>query len=152
MNYEIMEKIKITPRVQKLRDMLFEKMPQGSEGRMTRMRAALVREETLAEAARRLEIGRLVRLSIGEERSGGREKNSILADVMESVIAAVYLDGGLEEVRCRIRCSGCPRAATPWTANPACRSFCSGTAACRCMSLSPWKAPRTRRPSATACW
>lgn len=76
---------------------LFEKMPQGSEGRMTRMRAALVREETLAEAARRLEIGRLVRLSIGEERSGGREKNSILADVMESVIAAVYLDGGLEE-------------------------------------------------------
>ena len=76
---------------------LFEKMPQGSEGRMTRMRAALVREETLAEAARRLEIGRLVRLSIGEERSGGREKNSILADVMESIIAAVYLDGGLEE-------------------------------------------------------
>lgn len=76
---------------------LFEKMPQGSEGRMTRMRASLVREETLAEAARQLEIGRLVRLSIGEERSGGREKNSILADVMESVIAAVYLDGGLEE-------------------------------------------------------
>lgn len=76
---------------------LFEKMPQGSEGRMTRMRAALVREETLAEAARRLEIGRLVRLSVGEERSGGREKNSILADVMESLIAAVYLDGGLEE-------------------------------------------------------
>ena len=76
---------------------LFEKMPQGSEGRMTRMRAALVREETLAEAARKLGIGRLVRLSIGEERSGGREKNSILADVMESIIAAVYLDGGLEE-------------------------------------------------------
>lgn len=76
---------------------LFEKMPQGSEGRMTRVRAALVREESLAEAARALEIGRLIRLSVGEERSGGREKNSILSDVMEAVIAAVYLDGGLEE-------------------------------------------------------
>lgn len=76
---------------------LYEKLPQGSEGKMTRIRAALVREETLADAARKLGIGPLIRLSNGEERSGGREKNSILADVMESVIAAVYLDGGLEQ-------------------------------------------------------
>lgn len=76
---------------------LYEKLPQGSEGKLTRIRAALVREETLAEAARRLGIGPLIRLSIGEERSGGREKNSILADVMEAIIAAVYLDGGLDE-------------------------------------------------------
>lgn len=76
---------------------LYEKLPQGSEGKMTRIRASLVREETLAAAARELGIGPLIRLSVGEERSGGREKNSILADVMESVIAAVYLDGGLEE-------------------------------------------------------
>ena len=76
---------------------LYAKLPKGSEGRMTRIRAALVREETLAEAARRLELGRLIRLSVGEERSGGREKNSILSDVMEAVIAAVYLDGGVEE-------------------------------------------------------
>ena len=76
---------------------LYEELPHVAEGRLTRIRAALVREETLAEAARRLEIGRLIRLSVGEERSGGREKNSILSDVMEAVIAAVYLDGGLEE-------------------------------------------------------
>ena len=76
---------------------LYEELPHVAEGRLTRIRAALVREETLAEAARRLEIGRLIRLSVGEERSGGREKNSILSDVMEAVIAAVYLDGGLEQ-------------------------------------------------------
>lgn len=76
---------------------LYEELPHVAEGRLTRIRAALVREETLAEAARRLDIGRLIRLSVGEERSGGREKNSILSDVMEAVIAAVYLDGGLEE-------------------------------------------------------
>lgn len=76
---------------------LYEELLHVAEGRLTRIRAALVREETLAEAARRLDIGRLIRLSVGEERSGGREKNSILSDVMEAVIAAVYLDGGLEE-------------------------------------------------------
>lgn len=76
---------------------LYEELPHVAEGRLTRIRAALVREETLAEAARRLDMGRLIRLSVGEERSGGREKNSILSDVMEAVIAAVYLDGGLEE-------------------------------------------------------
>ena len=77
-----------------------KEMPQGSEGRMTRVRAALVREESLAEAARALEIGRLIRLSVGEERSGGRNKPSILSDVMEAVFAAVYLDGGFD---CAVR-------------------------------------------------
>ncbi|MDO4355130.1 MAG: ribonuclease III [Clostridia bacterium] len=75
---------------------LYQELPHVAEGKLTRIRAALVREETLADAARRLDIGRLIRLSVGEERSGGREKNSILSDVMEAVIAAVYLDGGLE--------------------------------------------------------
>lgn len=75
---------------------LYQELPHVAEGRLTRIRAALVREETLADAARRLDIGRLIRLSVGEERSGGRDKSSILCDVMESVIAAVYLDGGFE--------------------------------------------------------
>lgn len=76
---------------------LFRELPHVAEGRLTRIRAALVREETLADAARKLGIGRLIRLSVGEERSGGRDKSSILSDVMEAVIAAVYLDGGVEE-------------------------------------------------------
>ncbi|OPZ68170.1 MAG: Ribonuclease 3 [Firmicutes bacterium ADurb.Bin467] len=78
---------------------LFHALPAVPEGTLTRMRAHIVREEALSEAARRLEIGRLVRLSVGEERSGGRDKPSILSDVLEAVFAAVYLDGGQEEAR-----------------------------------------------------
>jgi ribonuclease-3 len=55
-----------------------------------------VREETLCRAARRLELGKFIRLSVGEDRSGGRDKPSILCDVMEAVLAAVYLDGGFD--------------------------------------------------------
>jgi ribonuclease-3 len=76
---------------------LFHALPDVPEGTLTRMRAHIVREEALSEAARRLEIGRLVRLSVGEERSGGRDKPSILSDVLEAVFAAVYLDGGAGE-------------------------------------------------------
>ena len=75
---------------------LYEKHPKMPEGGLSRLRSALVREETLAEAARRYELGREIRLSVGEERTGGRSKPSLLADAMEAVIAAVYLDGGIE--------------------------------------------------------
>lgn len=75
---------------------LYEKLPEVDEGKLTRIRAALVREETLCRAAKRIGLGRSIRLSIGEERSGGRAKASILSDVMEAVFAAVYLDGGFE--------------------------------------------------------
>ena len=78
---------------------LYQSLPDMPEGTLTRMRAHAVREEALFQAARRLELGRLVRLSVGEERTGGREKPSILADVAEAVFAAVYLDGGLEAAR-----------------------------------------------------
>ena len=78
---------------------LYQSLPDVPEGTLTRMRAHAVREEALFQAARRLELGRLVRLSVGEERTGGREKPSILADVAEAVFAAVYLDGGLEAAR-----------------------------------------------------
>ena len=78
---------------------LYRSLPDVPEGTLTRMRAHAVREEALFQAARRLELGRLVRLSVGEERTGGREKPSILADVAEAVFAAVYLDGGLEAAR-----------------------------------------------------
>lgn len=75
---------------------LYFKLPKVDEGKLTRIRQALVREETLSCAARRIALGDFIRMSIGEERTGGRGKPSILCDVMESVIAAVYLDGGFE--------------------------------------------------------
>ncbi|MBR1820991.1 MAG: ribonuclease III [Clostridia bacterium] len=75
---------------------LYFEFPEVDEGKLTRIRAGLVREETLCRAARRLELGRFIRLSVGEDRSGGREKPSILCDVMEAVLAAVYLDGGFD--------------------------------------------------------
>ena len=75
---------------------LFAHYPDAPEGRLTRARAALVKEDSLADAARRLDVGREIRLSLGEMRGGGRNKPSILSDVMEAVIGAVYLDGGRE--------------------------------------------------------
>lgn len=75
---------------------LYSELPEVDEGKLTRIRAALVREETLCRAAKRIGLGEYIRLSVGEERSGGREKPSILSDVMEAVFAAVYLDGGFQ--------------------------------------------------------
>ncbi len=68
-----------------------------SEGKLTRIRAALVREESLFSAARPLGIREMVRLSSGEERSRGRDKPSIISDVFEAILGAVYLDGGIDE-------------------------------------------------------
>ena len=76
---------------------LYFEFPEVDEGKLTRIRAGLVREETLCRAAKRLELGRFIRLSVGEDRSGGRDKPSILCDVMEAVLAAVYLDGGFDK-------------------------------------------------------
>lgn len=75
---------------------LFFELPEVDEGKLTRIRAYLVREETLCRAAGRLGLGGFIRLSVGEERSGGRSKPSILCDVVEAVLAAVYLDGGFD--------------------------------------------------------
>ena len=75
---------------------LFARYPREREGALTAMRQALVREETLARAARSLGIGPCLRFDKGEAASGGREKPSVLADAMEAVLAAVYLDGGLD--------------------------------------------------------
>jgi ribonuclease-3 len=71
--------------------------PEFAEGELTRLRAALVKAESLAAAARRIGLGELLLLERGEERSGGREKQSLLADALEAVIAAVYLAGGLPQ-------------------------------------------------------
>ncbi len=80
-------------------DYLFHKHPDLPEGDLTRIRAALVCEESLHEAAQSLCLGDYLKLGRGEESGGGRQRPSILADATESVFAAVYLDGGMEQAR-----------------------------------------------------
>ena len=78
---------------------LFDTHPEMREGALTRLRSSLVCEGALAAAARRLGLGEHLLLSRGEEQCGGRDKDSILSDAFEAVLAAVYLDGGLEEAQ-----------------------------------------------------
>jgi ribonuclease-3 len=73
--------------------------PDSTEGELSKVKARLVSEVSLAKAARILEIGALLRLGRGEELTQGREKNSLLANALEALIAAIYLDGGLEAAR-----------------------------------------------------
>jgi ribonuclease-3 len=73
---------------------LWQRFPDATEGQLTRLRAQLVKRETLAAVARDLALGQYLRLGPGELRSGGHARDSILADALEAVIGAVYLDGG----------------------------------------------------------
>ena len=75
---------------------LYRSFPNRPEGELTRMRADMVCEKTLAAAANRIGIGNHLLLGHGEEQGGGRSRDSILADSMESVIAACFLDGGIQ--------------------------------------------------------
>jgi len=77
---------------------LMERFPCAREGELSKMRAAVVDEPGLAGLARALDLGPLLRLGRGEELTGGRRKASLLADAMEAVVAAVYLEGGLDAV------------------------------------------------------
>lgn len=81
---------------------LYEKFPEGREGQMSRLRAQLVSGETLAKLARELELGECLRLGEGEMKSGGHRRASILADAVEAIIGAIYLDAGLEVARERV--------------------------------------------------
>jgi len=74
-------------------------LPQSSEGTLSKLRAQLVSEASLALVARRLGLGEHLKLGRGEDRSKGREKDSLLADALEAVLAAVHLDGGFEASR-----------------------------------------------------
>ena len=80
-------------------DHLAATLPDCTEGELSKLKARLVSEPSLAKAAKRLKLGTLLRLGKGEELSKGREKHSLLADALEALIAAVYLDGGLEASR-----------------------------------------------------
>jgi len=80
-------------------DVLYDRFPQLSEGELTRLRATLVRREALAALARELDLGDCLDLGGGELKSGGFDRDSILADGLEAVFGAVYKDGGIETVR-----------------------------------------------------
>jgi len=84
-------------------DYLYHHVADADEGQLSRMRAHLVKRETLAEIARDLELGDILLLGQGELRSGGQNRDSILADAVEAIIAAVYLDGGIEAARSLVR-------------------------------------------------
>lgn len=78
---------------------LFLLHPEWTEGELTRMRSQLVSRQHMAEVAAAVELGRYLRLSRGEDRSGLRRKSTVLSNAMEAVIGALFLDGGLEPVR-----------------------------------------------------
>ena len=78
-------------------DLLMKRFPDYTEGQLSKLRASLVNEQPLADLARKFKIGDYLLLGKGEESSGGRVKNSILANTSEAIIAAIYLDCGLEK-------------------------------------------------------
>jgi ribonuclease-3 len=78
---------------------LFQRWPKADEGALTRARAELVREGSLATLARELDLGARLTLGPGELKSGGHRRDSILADALEAVVAAIYLDAGFEACR-----------------------------------------------------
>ena len=84
-------------------DIVFAAHPEQEEGGMTFLRARMVREETLCAVARHLQLGRYLRMDHGCEITGGRERPAVLADAMEAVLAAVYLDAGFDTAAALVR-------------------------------------------------
>src|SRR5271170_3453425 len=78
---------------------LFQRFPQFREGELSKLRAHVVSERHLIRVAQRLELGHYLRLGRGEEKSGGRSKTALLVDSLEAILAAIYLDGGMEPAR-----------------------------------------------------
>jgi ribonuclease III len=78
---------------------LYKEHPELPEGELSKLKAQLVSRETLAKYARELDLGAVLKIGVGEDRSGGRTKSSLLCDSLEAVFGALYLDGGLEAAR-----------------------------------------------------
>jgi len=93
--------------------LIFNSKPELSEGQMTKLRAELVCESSLAELASELDLGAYILLGRGEKNTGGGKRPSILSDAIEAVIAAMYLDGGFEPVRKFVSDSFAPRLSNP---------------------------------------
>lgn len=84
-------------------EILFENFPQASEGELSRLRAMLVNKTTLAEIAREINLKDFIQLGTGERKSGGDDRDSILADAIEALIAAIYLDAGINSCKSLIK-------------------------------------------------
>ena len=84
-------------------ELLYQEFPGASEGELSRMRASMVSKPALAAIARQLELGSFLRLGSGELNSGGSARDSILSDAVEAIIAAIYLDGGIEACKEQVR-------------------------------------------------
>ena len=84
-------------------EFLHQRFPEADEGQLTRTRASLVNRETLAGMARELDLGSVIALGEGEQKSGGWRRDSILANALEAVLAAIYLDGGMDAARLSLR-------------------------------------------------
>jgi ribonuclease-3 len=80
-------------------EVLYKRFPLLDEGQLSRLRASLVKRESLAEIARQQRVGAYLSLGAGEQRSGGHSRTSILADAVEALLGAVYLDGGYDSAR-----------------------------------------------------
>ena len=80
-------------------DELYHRFPEANEGQLSRLRSNLVKGDSLAQIGKELDLGKYLRLGSGELRSGGQSRSSILADALEALFAAVYLDGGYREAR-----------------------------------------------------
>jgi ribonuclease-3 len=78
---------------------LFRRFPEASEGRLSRLRASLVRRESLADIARHLELGHYLELGAGERKSGGHRRDSIMSDALEAIFGAIYLDSDFDTCR-----------------------------------------------------
>jgi len=78
---------------------LYRRYPKAREGELSRMRSSLVKGDRIVELAKSLNLSSYLRLGIGEQKSGGQHRQSILADAFEAIIGAVYLDGGIEACR-----------------------------------------------------
>lgn len=95
-----------------MREALYARFPALSEGELSRLRANLVRRETLAERARALGIGEHLRMGEGESASGGAERPSILSDALEALVGAVLLDGGYQAASAVVHATFAPLLAT----------------------------------------
>jgi ribonuclease-3 len=84
-------------------DILYQRFPDSTEGELSQVRASLVNRSTLAAIARRLGLGDIIVLGLGEQKSGGQQRDSILCDALEALLGALYLDGGMQACTACIR-------------------------------------------------
>ena len=144
-------------------DMLFRQFPQHNEGQKSKLKASIVSATSLARLGEKIGLGEFLILGRGEEKTGGRRKLALIADCYEALIAAIYLDGGIEPARAFIERQfadlierGAPHRRrtrrSPRITSRRCRNGCSRTtAACRPIAWPPSSARRTAVSSTSKC-